>query len=358
MASASAKALAMEDKRLFFQEGKQREMLQFLANKYGLTHREIGRQVGIQRRTITGYFSGTKNIRLSSFHKLISIYPEMSVFEQFIEKQLPLNWGSVKGGKKGMHGLWVKYGIETISAWRKKEYKERKIPLSPTKEIIVPKEINLEIAELLGAYIGDGTITKYFIRIAGDKRFDKSYFKYLSGLFKKNFGVTATITEVAATNQLSLEIRSLKLIQYFTKTFDLALGDKIRNKTKIPECILQSEDLTKACLRGLMDTDGSVSRRSTYMCLAFTAHSPVLLDQVYGIGLKFGYFTYKGHNQTGSNSWKKIRKYFAEVGSSNLRHIVRFEERLRNNRFLYQEDILKYLPEYQNLTLVHFGPMV
>ncbi|VVB99792.1 Uncharacterised protein [uncultured archaeon] len=51
-------------------------------------------------------------------------------------------------------------------------------------------------------------------------------------------------------------------------------------------------------------------------------------------------------------------KYFSEVGSSNMRHIIRFEERRKNKKFLYQKETLKYFPEYEHLTLAHFGPVV
>ena len=237
---------------------------------------------------------------------------------------------------------------------KKTEQKSKRLP----KKIIIPEIISEEVAELLGAYLGDGTLTEYFIRISGDKRFDKNYFNHLSGLGERNFGVKGSILETPSTNQLSLVFFSKKLTTYFIEKFGLKIGDKIRNRTKIPQFIMEDDNLAKSCLRGLMDTDGSVSRRSTYMCLAFTAHSPVLLEQVAELGFRFGYFSYKNETQTGSNSWKKIRKYFAEVGSSNLRHIIRFEERLQNNRFLYQEDTLKYFPKYENLTLVHFGPVV
>ncbi|GEM_PF-1217087 len=349
----------LEDKRLVFQKGKQKELFAYFLSKYGWSHKELGRRIGFQRRNITSYFNERLYIKLSTFDKLVELDSEAKQFEPFIEEYLPLNWGTIKGGKKAMAGLWKKYGLETIRGWRRKESVGRVFPGSPIKEITVPEKITLEIAELLGAYLGDGTLTKYWMRISGDKRFDRNYFCHLAGIVERNFGLSSKIKEETSTNQLSLEIRSIRFVDFFMEKFSLKTGDKIRNQSKIPGFILADDELAKSCLRGLMDTDGSICRRSTYMCLAFTSYSPVLLNQVYELGMKFGYFSYKIEGeQAGSNSWNKIRKYFAEVGSSNLRHIVRFEERFKNKRFLYVRDALKYYPEYENVIIPYKGSVV
>ena len=282
--------------------------------------------------------------------------------EKFLSgaKFLDSNWGAIKGGIRGIAVVKKKYGEAYLAMLRDRGLEaSRKSPRSVSylKRIIVPAEVNTEIAELLGVYLGDGTINDYMMRISGDKRYDRNYFEYLAGVMERNFGLASVILENPSTNNLSLQIHSKQFATFFKEKFFLKSGDKIRNQSKIPDLLLADDELAKACLRGLMDTDGSFSRRSVYLCMAFTSYSPVLLNQVYELGKRFGYFSYKVNGQVGSNSWKKLQKYFSEVGSSNLRHIVRFEERLRNGRFLYQEDTLKYFPEYESLKLPHLaGP--
>ena len=62
------------------------------------------------------------------------------------------------------------------------------------KKIKIP-ELDERLAEFIGVYLGDGTLTKYFIRISGDYRYDIPYFNYLKDLIYKLFGVNATITK-------------------------------------------------------------------------------------------------------------------------------------------------------------------
>ncbi len=318
--------------------------------------KQLAKELSIDYSTFKNYRRGELTIPVHIFEKLSAPLDEAQK-QKFLSnaKFLDSNWGAIKGGKRGIAVVRQKYGEEYLQMLRQKggfANPNRPHPVT-SKNIIVPEKINAEIAGLLGVYLGDGTLTEYFMRISGDKRFDHNYFEYLSGVIKRNFGIASVILEVPSTNQLALQIHSKKFVDFFRKNFNLKNGDKIRNQSKIPDFILADGELAKACLRGLMDTDGSFSRRSIYLCMAFTSYSPVLLNQVYELGLKSGYFTYNFKGQVGSNSWPKIKKYFSEVGSSNLRHIIRFEERFKHNKFLYQEETLKYFPEYESVILPH-----
>jgi hypothetical protein len=63
-----------------------------------------------------------------------------------------------------------------IKAWRRlaiinsSHKKIKKIKIFP---------LNEKFAEFMGAYLGDGTLTKYFVRISGDYRYDLPYYNYL-----------------------------------------------------------------------------------------------------------------------------------------------------------------------------------
>ena len=351
----------LEDCRLVFESGKAHELFVWLMEKHGLTQRAIANEFGVPRRTLMSYCNGRCQMKQSTFKKIVSFDADAARYKKFIIDRLPLNWGAKKGGKKGMAGLWKKYGLAQIKKWRKEEFLKRKIPLTELKQITVPTVINCEIAELFGACLGDGTFTDYFIRISGDKRFDNNYFSYLSGIVERNFGLKSKILAEKSRNLLSLEIRSKLLIDFFKEKFGISLGDKIRNKTVVPQFIIENDALAKSCLRGLMDTDGSICKRGNQLCFAFTSRSPPLLNQIYEFGVRHGYFSYKVKGQVGSNSWKIIQKYFAEVGSSNLRHIIRFDRRLKNRELLFQKETLKYFPQYECVKGPFFwarGPVV
>lgn len=319
---------------------------------------EVADYFGTPYSSFKKYKSGRLTIPQSIFENALGLLEEEQR-EKFITQAIALepNWGAIKGGKRGIVALREKYGMKQFREWRRETAKISPI-LGASRSIKIPLEISTELAELVGAYLGDGTLTKYFIRIFGSKKFDGDYLLHLSNIIEKNFGIKPKIRFLNNKNLAILEISSKKLVDFLRNKFGLIPGDKIANRAEIPQRIIENQELVKACLRGLMDTDGSFCRRDTYMCLAFTSHNHRLLNQVFELGKKMGYFSYKGKQQTGTNSWKRVQKYFSEVGSSNLRHIIRFSERLQNNQFLYQKETLKYFPKYQNSILPYYGPVV
>lgn len=225
-----------------------------------------------------------------------------------------------------------------LPLWRSKAGK--KIAGKNIKEISYPKLCE-GLSEFIGAYLGDGTMTEYFIRISGDFRCDLPYFRYLSDLIFNLFSVKASIVKEKSRNTAYLLISSKRICSFLTKNY----GDKIKNNVGIPKKIVSSRKLAMACLRGLVDTDGSVSRRGrkgSQFCVQFTSYNRKLLKQVYSIGKRLGVFTYITGNETGTNKWENVLKYFSLVGSSNLRHIVRFNLKLEQDRVIYQKDVPPY----------------
>lgn len=222
------------------------------------------------------------------------------------------------------------------------------------KEIKIP-DIDTRLAEFIGVHIGDGTLTPNLLRISGNKLYDYHYFLYLQRLVLDLFGLKASILfdrrRFNQRNTILLSIPSKKLAEFMHDVLGMPYGDKIRGKCRIPKEILRDDELTFACLRGLVDTDGSISRRDNYMCLSFDSHNPILLDQVWKIGNGIGIFTYRFKNQIGTNSWPRIVTYYKIIGSSNLSYIIRFSEKLYNNRRLYKTEVVNYFDMYKNKRL-------
>ena len=148
-----------------------------------------------------------------------------------------------------------------------------------------------------------------------------------------------------------LEICSKKLCDFLHNDFKIPYGNKIKGNANIPKLIFNSKKLSIACLRGLIDTDGSVSKRGTYICLAFNSNNEIIKKQVLIIGKKLKFFSHEYKDEVGTNSWKKIIKYFNIAGSSNISHIIRFCERYYNKSFLYKKDVLNYYKLYNDIIL-------
>ena len=219
-----------------------------------------------------------------------------------------------------------------------------------------PVEMSAGLAELVGAVLGDGTLTRELLRISGDGRYDIEYLQYLAGLLRETFGLSAVIEMDSRPLKRTIYLRtcSRDLAMYF-KGLGLAIGDKSKANVCIPEEIFQDKAFANACLRGLFDTDGTISRRSTYMCLEFTSHHPSLLEQVYLLGKERGFITYRYGNNIGTNSARAVLRFFESVGTSHIAHIVRLME-WRQGRRLYKVDVLEHYHKYKNIALpFHLG---
>ncbi len=338
-----------EDRRIKLKKWQQRGLILNAAKKTS-SIKQLSIKIKVPYSTLKKYAQEVFLLPENVFKKLIGL---SSIKEEELEiTYLSNNWGKIIGGKKGMETIQKKYP-EKILEWRKKAI--RKSHLNNAKKIKIPP-LNEKLAELVGVYLGDGTLTKYFIRISGDCRYDIPYFKYLSEVIYELFSINPSIRKEKNRNTLYLTILSKNVCSFLNKNFGLRYGHKIKNKTCIPKKILEDEKLSIACFRGLIDTDGSISRRGRrggQFCIQFTSHNKELLKQVHEIGKKIEVFTFGDKTGSGTNKQENILKFFKIVGSSNLRHIVRFHQRFYKNKTLYQRDVLKHYekPFYINLTL-------
>ncbi|PIN91624.1 hypothetical protein COU61_02105 [Candidatus Pacearchaeota archaeon CG10_big_fil_rev_8_21_14_0_10_35_13] len=332
-------------KRIKFEKGKQKEFFNLVKDRLKINSVRAIRQYGIEisYSTLKSYYSGRLSLPKTLFDNLCYL-AKINHKEIEYESRNP-NWGQKIGGRNGIKEVFRKYP-HRLNGWRKKGQKNSPIfnEESNLKSIKIPK-LNEKLAEFVGIYLGDGTITPYQLRIAGDYRYDLPYFDYISKMIYELFGLRAVIQRVNNLNTMVLTISSKNLCTYFNKELGIAYGSKIKNKTVIPKEIIAKSKLALACLRGLIDTDGSISRRGrggSQFCIQFTSHNPPLLDQVFDIGKGAGVFSYRDNAGAGTNKWGNIVNYFKVVGSSNLRHIVRFYERFENKNTIYQKDIIKY----------------
>ena len=222
------------------------------------------------------------------------------------------------------------------------------------KNIFIP-ELNEKLAEFIGICLGDGTVTKYFTRIFGDSRYDIQYFLYISNLIKNLFNFSPFLRydkgKDGKKHTMYLELCSKNLCDFLHIDFNIPYGDKIKGNAEISYSVLNNKKLSIACLRGLVDTDGSVSKRGTYICLAFNSNNEILREQVFILGKNLKVFNHKYQDEIGTNSWKRIIKYFNIVGSSNVSHIIRFCERYYNKNYLYKKDTLNYYKMYKDVIL-------
>lgn len=332
--------------RIRMPNGKQRELVWASANKFG-SLKNLAKRIKIPYSTIKNYGEGITLLPEDVFNLLLKLSNTNKNSIEF--KTVSSNWGQTIGGKKGIKTLMRKYPNKLIE-WRK--IANYKSSVRNIKRIKIP-ELDERLAEFIGVYLGDGTLTKYFVSISGDSRYDKNYFNYLLELMQNLFGIEAKIRKEKNHNVLILVAHSKKLCSFLKEEYGFEFGDKIKNNSLIPKKIFYNNNLSISCLRGLIDTDGCIGKHGNKTCIRFSSSNPHLLKQVHDIGTRLGLFTFYTGNQTGTTREDKVEEYFRIVGSSNLRNIVKFYIRRNRGKFVYQKELLKYYKkrEFKNINL-------
>ncbi len=197
------------------------------------------------------------------------------------------------------------------------------------------KEPSPELAELIGIILGDGNIWirkrshHYYLTICGDKEKDKDYLlNYVKPLFKKLFNKELNIREHKTNKELFL-YKGDKDVVFTLGHFGLAPGNKKKNNVTIPSWILKSEEYLKACIRGLIDTDGSLCPITgrDYPYIWFSSSIEKLRERFKLAMNKLGFKTSKwnirknGKADIYIGNKKDIEKYIKTISFKNQRHL-------------------------------------
>jgi intein/homing endonuclease/energy-coupling factor transporter ATP-binding protein EcfA2 len=189
-----------------------------------------------------------------------------------------------------------------------------------SQKVVLPETMNSQIAYLLGILIGDGCVTdRRDSRI--DLTADKKDFEVVEN-FKhilKSFNIRTTIK---TKNSSQIIYAHSKIFRDFL--FDIGLEYFTAPFKVIPE-IIWSSSIDSQCsfVRGLMDTDGSVTKKGN---IRFTTSSALLARQLVILLQKLGIIS----TITSQNS----RHHKVNISSSSLelyREIIGFDLARKNN---------------------------
>ncbi len=223
--------------------------------------------------------------------------------------------------------------------WWDTEGKHNPPPQSVPIPIHHPKH-SPNLAEFIGILIGDGGITKRQVTITLNRTDDSEYAIYVRDLCKKLFKVTPKIYCRKDCNAVNVVISRSSMVTYL-ETLGLQQGDKIKYGVTIPMWICQNNSYLKKCLRGIFDTDGGIflethtikQKKYSYMRLAFVSASTPLITAL-EVSLK----QFDFHPKVRSNNRVQLEKkdeivhYFKVIGSSNPKHIHRFQEMKKSTK--------------------------
>src|SRR3989344_1697377 len=295
--------------RIKLEKGRQKELI--LKAKNTETWKQLSNKIGLNEKYL--FYELKNEMRLlpkEVYNKLCIIAKED--YDKYQEEELDDNWGRSKGGL-----------------------------ISPGSKIKINKPLySEELSEFVGAVLGDGhvcyikkgkKIGVYVIRIAGDLVKDRDYHLYLKKIGQELFNLKSKEIFNKHHNERFLDFYSKELVEFF---IDMGIkpGNKIKNQSTIPKWIFTKKSFMGTCLRGLIDTDGSIYRMSNkdpnLLRINFTNYNLTLLKDARNGFIKLGFNPSKIIRNKAFNlsRQKEIRKYIKEIGFKNSKHLKRFEE--------------------------------
>ncbi len=226
--------------------------------------------------------------------------------DKFLIKFLDDSWGKTKGGKNST---------------------------GSTKTINKPK-LDKNLAEIVGIVLGDGSIyanqTKgvYQVRVTGNINNEQKYIsEYVKPLFESLFGVFGKIILKPEYGAVYLTFSSKELVLFFDR---IGVYTSIKKKASgIPSWIKKEEEFSVACIRGLVDTDGSVYRLSKkdphLKRISFKNTNKTLLEDFRMCLIKLDFHPSKViFNNVFLTRKNDIKRFADKIGFSNYKNVERF----------------------------------
>jgi hypothetical protein len=207
-------------------------------------------------------------------------------------------------------------------------------PLKSHRLTFVKPPYSTELAEFCGIMLGDGGISAYQATVTLGLKEEKEYGHFVMNLIETLFSIRPGMYRRTNSKAFTIYISRIGIVEFLTNTCGLVQGDKMRYQATIPLWILENPEFSTSCIRGLIDTDGSVfthrykskGKEYTYKKMSFTSASPPLLNAVLKLFLQNDF-----HARIGSrfdvriDSKKDVSNYFKQFGSHNPKHLKRYQ---------------------------------
>lgn len=330
-------AESIKSQRVGFPKSRQKRFLQNAKRKLSISWRDLAKILSISERTLTDWKREKFTIPFETAKFLaqkskIHLPSTALVKERF--------WYVKRASRAGGLAVYKKYGSvggnpETRKEkWRKWwKIKGRFVP-RPFLKIRQPK-FSAELAELTGILMGDGGISKYQVVVTLHNKDDKAYSRFVIKMIKKLFGVAPRVYEDRANSVNDLVVSRKAMVNFCVSGLGLKLGNKIKQKIDIPQWIIKRKNFQIACVRGLIDTDGSVFTHAykvhgklyQYKKLSFTSRSQPLLISVQKILRNLNMNPrLSPDTDVRLESIKDVATYFKKVGSHNPKHLKRYSK--------------------------------
>ncbi|PIP67618.1 MAG: ribonucleoside-diphosphate reductase, adenosylcobalamin-dependent [Candidatus Omnitrophica bacterium CG22_combo_CG10-13_8_21_14_all_43_16] len=272
-----------------------------------------GKQIIFEVNTNRGY-----SIKGTAEHKLLVVAENGEYMWREIGSIKPGDWVAMKPCNKlegGNNKLPVfKYVSKPIL--NSGQFKTQKVDL--------PEKLTVELAELIGIYIGDGSNHRDGIRFSVGKD-DREMVDIISGMSENIFNKKAIFSMTFSENY-EVAILSTVIKQWFKF---LGVTKSSSREARIPKIIFDtSEDIICAFLRGLFSTDGCI-RESGHITL--TTSSRLLSEEIQTLMLYIGIPTQRTYFKSTDSFQVSV---CAKNGFMHFRAKIGFLLKRKNNRLM------------------------
>lgn len=327
--------------RIIFKDNEQTKFFQQVLQSSDLNIDKLALLCNVSSRTFRDWARGKYNIPESALLILVNKF-SMPVPENI--KIVNDYWYAIKGARQGALKRSELYGPLGTPDGRRRGGIQSQTNRKANPEMYKLLGCNLRkefkitsysvpFAEVAGIILGDGAISDCQLRITLSSLVDVEYATFVTSLFRDVFGEKPTLLFRKRSNAIDLTISGVGLIERLG-SFGFIKGDKVKHQVDFPEWIWKNTEFQKACVRGLMDTDGGcyfhrhrnngLFYRNFGMC--FSNESLPLITSMGRVLTKLGikFSLAKANTRIYIYSFLEIKKYFDLIGSSNPKNVYKF----------------------------------
>ncbi len=332
-------AYRIYQKRVIFAKGKQKKFLFKQIKKLNISWTNLSNKIDIHSRTLNDWKREQYSIPIDKLEKICKL--SNSKIPENIKLKDPF-WYTFKGAKLGALASLKKYGrVGGDQAYQKKKWyewwnSEGKYQnvgcITGSLPIKIPS-FSKDLAEFTGIMLGDGGITQNQVSVYTNSISDRKYGYFIKKLIKKLFNVDAFVYFIDSHTVMIISVSRKKLVEFCNKKIGLNIGNKLKQGLDIPNWIKGNLEFEKACVKGLVDTDGCIfdechkikDKLYSYKRLNFTSASLELRKSVFDILKKLDLDPkIKNNRCVQIEDKEKIEKYFQIIGTSNPKHLKRY----------------------------------
>ena len=366
--------------RVLLAKKERKELFDFLQEKYNVKNlKELAVKINKPYKTVN-HWRYIYKMYIPKY--LLREYPAQL---QIIDEQQD-NWGQTKGGKIGGKNSVIsfkkKLGTENYYLWRKeigkkaiakiqnkygkdlvkkaiqgrmqkREYKIKALELKyntyftnekvlldnkevtfsrgdKKKNIILPTEMCIDLAEETGVHLGDGCLRdkRNYFSLKTNKTEEKYMVNFLFPLYKRLYNADLKLMRLPSV--VGFESYSKAISEFKNKVLKIPKGKKI-HRIEVPQIILKTKnkEIYRAFIRGLFDTDGCAyisKSKNNYPIITITIKSNKLINQVKEMFLKLGFIPYTGEWVINLNGKRMVQKWTKEISSNNPKNLAKLRQ--------------------------------